>query len=46
VVGEPKLRAQIAQDAAATPPKQVLVDGFVHDRVTPYLVLVSVDDAP
>jgi len=46
VVGDPKLRDQIAKDAAATPPKQVLVDGFVYDRTTPYLVLVSVEDAP
>jgi hypothetical protein len=46
VVGDPKLRNQIAKDAAATPPKQVLVDGFVYDRTTPYLVLVSVEDAP
>jgi hypothetical protein len=46
VVGDPKLRTQIAEDAAANPPKQVLVDGFVYDRVTPYLVLVSVHDAP
>jgi hypothetical protein len=46
VVGDPKLRDQIAKDAAATPPKQVLVDGFVYDRTTPYLVLVSVEDEP
>lgn len=46
VVGDQKLRTQIAEDAAANPPKQVLVDGFVYDRVTPYLVLVSVHDAP
>jgi hypothetical protein len=46
VVGDPKLRNQIMEDAAATPPKQVLVDGFVYDRTTPYLVLVSVEDAP
>ena len=46
VVGDPKLRNQIAEGAAAIPPKQVLVDGFVYDRVTPYLVLVSVEDAP
>jgi hypothetical protein len=24
----------------------VVVDGFVYDRMTPYLVLVSVGDAP
>lgn len=46
VVGDQKLRTQIANAAAATPPKQVLLDGFVYDRVTPYLVLVSVEDAP
>ena len=46
VVGDAKLRSQIAEDAASTPPKQVLVDGFVYDRMTPYLVLVSVHDAP
>lgn len=46
VVGDPKLRNQIAKDAAASPPRQVLVDGFVYDRTTPYLVLVSVEDAP
>jgi len=46
VVGDAKLRSQIADDAAANPPKQILVDGFVYDRMTPYLVLVSVHDAP
>jgi hypothetical protein len=46
VVGDRKLRAQIADAAAAKPSKQILVDGFVYDRVTPYLVLVSVEDAP
>ena len=46
VVGDAKLRSQIAEDAAAIPPKQVLVDGYVYDRMTPYLVLVSVHDAP
>jgi hypothetical protein len=46
VVGDPKLRNQIADDAAVTPPKKVLVDGFVYDRTKPYLVLVSVHDAP
>lgn len=46
VVGDPKLRNRIAEEAAARPPKQVMVDGFVCDRVTPYLVLVSVSDAP
>jgi hypothetical protein len=46
VVGDAKLRSQLAEDAASTPPKQVLVDGYVYDRMTPYLVLVSVHDAP
>ena len=45
VVGDQKLRAQIAA-AAANPSKPVVVDGFVYDRMTPYLVLVSVGDAP
>jgi hypothetical protein len=45
VVGDQKLRAQIA-NAAANPSKPVVVDGFVYDRMTPYLVLVSVNDAP
>ena len=44
VVGDPKLRTQIAN--AANSSKPVVVDGFVYDRVTPYLVLVSVGDAP
>ena len=46
VVGDQKLRAQIAAAAAANPSKPVVVDGFVYDRMTPYLVLVSVGDAP
>jgi hypothetical protein len=46
VVGDQKLRAQIANAAAANPSKPILVDGFVYDRVTPYLVLVSVGAAP
>jgi hypothetical protein len=46
VVGDPKLRTQIANAAAANPSKPVVVDGFVYDRMTPYLVLVSVGDAP
>jgi hypothetical protein len=46
VVGDQKLRAQIANAAAANPSKQMIVDGFVYDRVTPYLVLVSVGAAP
>ncbi len=46
VVGDQKLRAQIADAAAANPSKRILVDGFVYDRMTPYLVLVSVGDAP
>jgi hypothetical protein len=46
VVGDQKLRAQLASAAAANPSKPVVVDGFVYDRVTPYLVLVSVGDAP
>ncbi len=46
VVGNPKLRAQIADAAAANRSKQIVVDGFVYDRTTPYLVLVSVGDAP
>jgi hypothetical protein len=45
VVGDQKLRAQIASAAAANPSKPVVVDGFVYDRMTPYLVLVSVGDA-
>jgi hypothetical protein len=47
VVGDRKLRSEIA-NAAANPAhsKPILVDGFVYDRVTPYLVLVSVSDAP
>ena len=45
VVGDQKLRTQIA-NAAANPSKPMLVDGFVYDRMTPYLVLVSVGDAP
>ena len=46
VVGDQKLRTQIANAAAANPSKPVVVDGFVYDRTTPYLVLVSVGDAP
>jgi hypothetical protein len=46
VVGNQKLRAQIADAAAANRTKQIVVDGFVYDRTTPYLVLVSVGDAP
>jgi|SRR5277367_1355965 hypothetical protein len=46
VVGDQKLRAQIATAAAANPSKPVVVDGFVYDRMTPYLVLVSVGAAP
>ncbi|MFZ0680088.1 hypothetical protein [Candidatus Binatus sp.] len=46
VVGDRKLRAQIANAADANPSKPVVVDGFVYDRMTPYLVLVSVGDAP
>jgi len=45
VVGDQKLRAQIANAAAENPSKQMVVDGFVYDRVTPYLVLVSVGAA-
>lgn len=46
VVGDQKLRTQIANAATANPSKPVVVDGFVYDRMTPYLVLVSVADAP
>ncbi len=46
VVGNQKLRAEIADAAAANRSKQIVVDGFVYDRTTPYLVLVSVGDAP
>lgn len=46
VVGDQKLRAQIANAAASNPSKPVVVDGFVYDRMTPYLVLVSVGEAP
>jgi hypothetical protein len=46
VVGNQKLRAQIADAAAANRSKQIVVDGFVYDRTTPYLVLVSVGEAP
>jgi hypothetical protein len=47
VVGDEKLRAQIFQAAAANPAnaRPIEVDGFVYDRTTPYLVLVSVGDA-
>jgi len=46
VVGDQKLRAQLADAAAAHSSKPILVDGYVYDRMTPYLVLVSVGDAP
>lgn len=46
VVGDQKLRDQIANAAAANSSKPILVDGFVYDRTTPYLVLVSVGAAP
>jgi hypothetical protein len=46
VVGDRKLCAQVADAAAANSSKQILLDGFVYDRMTPYLVLVSVEDAP
>jgi|SRR5208282_3304078 len=48
VVGDQKLRTQLADAAAANPAnsKPIVVDGFVYDRMTPYLVLVSVGDAP
>jgi hypothetical protein len=46
VVGNQQLRARIADAAAASRTKQIVVDGFVYDRTTPYLVLVSVGDAP
>ena len=46
VVGDRKLRAQIANAADANPSKPIVVDGFVYDRMTPYLVLVSVNEAP
>ena len=48
VVGDQRLRAQIFQAAAANPAnaRDIEVDGFVYDRTTPYLVLVSVGDAP
>ncbi len=46
VVGSQKLRTEIANAAAANPSKPIQVDGFVYDRMTPYLVLVSVGDAP
>jgi hypothetical protein len=46
VVGDQKLRTQLASAAAANPSKPVVVDGFVYDRVTPYLVLVSVGEVP
>jgi hypothetical protein len=46
VVGNQQLRARIADAAAANRSKQIVVDGFVYDRTTPYLVLVSVGDAP
>ena len=46
VVGNQQLRARIADAAATNRTKQIVVDGFVYDRTTPYLVLVSVGDAP
>ena len=46
VVGNQQLRARIADAAAANRSKQIVVDGFVYDRTTPYLVLVFVGDAP
>ncbi len=48
VVGDQKLRTQLTNAASADRPnsKPILVDGFVYDRMTPYLVLVSVGDAP
>lgn len=46
VVGNQQLRTRIADAAAANRSKQIVVDGFVYDRTTPYLVLVSVGDAP
>jgi len=46
VVGNQQLRARIADAAAASRTKQIVVDGFVYDRTTPYLVLVSVGEAP
>jgi hypothetical protein len=48
VVGDQKLRTQIMTAAAANPAhaKPIQVDGYVYDRMTPYLVLVSVGDAP
>jgi len=47
VVGDKKLRTQITS-AAANPAnaRPIQVDGFVYDRMTPYLVLVSVSHAP
>ena len=46
VVGSADLRNQIAQ-AAATPPtsKPIQIDGYVFDRLSPYLVLRSVSAA-
>lgn len=46
VVGNQQLRARIADAAAANHSKLIVVDGFVYDRTTPYLVLISVGDAP
>ena len=48
VVGEEGLRAKITKAAAAEPgnSRALIVDGYVYDRATPYLVLRSVDDAP
>jgi hypothetical protein len=48
VVGDESLREKITKAAAATPgnSRPLIVDGYVYDRMTPYLVLRSVNDAP
>jgi hypothetical protein len=48
VIGDESLRDKITKAAAASPAnsKPLMVEGFVYDRMTPYLVLRSVDDAP
>ena len=48
VVGDEGLRDKITKAAAASPEnsRPLIVDGYVYDRATPYLVLRSVDDAP
>lgn len=48
VVGEEGLRDKITRAASANREnsKPLIVDGYVYDRATPYLVLRSVDDAP